>query len=1274
MLIKSIKSLFIGLVFVFSSYVILAQKIVNLDLKWVVFDKNENLPTCSYINFYQAKDSTCWVANNYGVAWYNNYNWQQLNIFKTDAQNIKNVHFKFEENNTGSLFFNYYNTIYELRKGYYKKILFQIDNNPLKIIDFAIDKHSNFLLLTIDSTSKQLALYKTIGKKAYKIWESNEEDNLNKVTLHKTRYGNVFFKVKNEIFSINGFKLNSIWSSQKKDLLEISLLEEDSCGCFYLQLKEGYNYTYQYCFHRDGTEYSLQNYTLPFEESVVSSDADINGNEIFLTKDNNFYLKRNDNWYKVSIPSHLKNCNFVRFDKEGDIWIGNNNKIIRFSTYNKLFTNVRLGATFKDNIVNSLCVDKDGFIWIAEATKIVKLNSDYTIAQEFNVNPAVTFTCINIDDQNNVWVSSGKTENSTYRYKNNKWELMNSQNGFINAPVHKILKNKDGSLLFLCLNNNGSREKGSGLYQLKNNLLYTKQYPKVPKDARIYSYLECKNGTIWIGSLRGLYKIQNSQVTYITKVDSNDIVRVMDLVEDKNGIVYFNTNSIGLCKIMPNNKIEKINTPIIFDFSQITSDLLIDKDNILWITSPSSLWAFKDDLFFEYKTETGLPYPTCWPVVTNNNDIIVGTLGGGISVIHKGNFITQKPQVTTSIIQGNENKPLLLWNYFAYKKPFQDEELLFSYSIDNGNWSEFTNKRTIDLSQLKPGKHLLNYKIKNEFSDLITGIYSNETIIFIAPPFYFNIWFIIPISFLTLALLVIVFIYFKERNQNYYVILANEKKLSSLINSMPFKTIVLDKEGHCIHNFVNDKNTLSTFTKNNNFIDEFNDTNKTIMLNSIANCLATKSKEIFTYHEVKNDTFYEITLSPYDDLSSNQLVTAVIIDITDKIKNIAELEQAKIIAESADKAKMIFLSNMSHEIRTPMNAIMGIADIMLDEHLEQTQKDNLNIIKRSAENLVIIINDILDISKIEAGRIEFEKIEFSLPELLQQVCKTFQFKAQKKGLTLDYQMDTQVPNVIIGDPTRMSQILINLIGNAIKFTHKGFVKLQVSAFSKNEQTVNIQFSIIDSGVGIAKDKLETIFESFSQENIKVTRKYGGTGLGLTISKRLCELQGGKILVTSEVNHGSNFTVQIPFEFSDRKEINNKPKNNLKDLKGLKIMVVEDNKINQILAKQLLTKWQIEVDMADNGLIALEKLKTKTYDLILMDLQMPEMDGYETTIAIRSGQVNGINKHIPIIALTADAFAETKKQAILTGMNDFVTKPFKQDELFLKISKHAFNLN
>lgn len=1274
MLIKSVKSLFIGLVLVFSSYVTLAQKIVNLDLKWVVFDKNENLPNCSYISFHQTKDSTCWVANNYGVAWYNNYNWHQFNIFKTDVQNIKNIRFKFEEDSVGRLFFNYFDTIYALHKEYYKKILFQINQKPLKIVDFVIDKQNNFLLLTEDAARKNLILYKTIHNKAYKIWESSDEENINKSTLHKTRYGHVFLKVKNEIYAINGFKLNNVGLGLKKELLTLSLLEEDSSGRFYLQLKEGYNFTYHYYFQWDGKQYKIQNYTLPFEENVVSNDIDINGNELFLTKDNNFYLKRSNEWFKVSIPSHLKNCNFVKFDLEGNIWIGNNNKIIRFTTYNNVFTNVRLGATFKDNIVNSLCVDRQGYIWIAEATKIVKLNPDYSIAQEFNVNPAITFTCINIDDQNNIWIGSGKTSKSTYRYNGTKWELMTSHNGFMDAPIHKIIKHKDGSLLFLCLNNQGSKEKGSGLYQLKNNLLWIKEYDNVPKDIRVYSYLETKDGTIWIGALKGLYKIKNKQVTYINKVDSNDIVRVMDLVEDKKGIVYFNTNSIGLCKILPNDKIEKLNTPIIFDFSQITSDLLVDQDNILWITSPSSLWAYKDDLFFEYKTEMGLPYPTCWPVIANKNDIIVGTLGGGISIIHKNNFIHKEPKVTTSIIQENENKPVLLWNYFAYRKPFNDEELLFSYQIDNGRWSHFTNKRTIDLGNLKAGKHLLHYEIKNEFSDLITGVYMNEEIILIAPPFYLNTWFIIPIGLLTLSLFIIVFIYFKERNQNYRVILANEKKLSSLINSMPFQTIVLDREGNGVHNFSNAKNKHFSFANCKNFVHELEKETKEGLLQSIAQCIATQNKEIYTYHEKKTNTFYEITFSPYDDLLKDQLVTAVIIDITDKIKNIAELEQAKIVAESADKAKMVFLSNMSHEIRTPMNAIMGIADIMLDEQIDENQKDNLNIIKRSAENLVIIINDILDISKIEAGKIEFEKIEFSLPHLLEQVYKTFQFKAEKKGVTLTYLLESQVPPIIIGDPTRMSQILINLVGNAIKFTHNGFVKLYVHTLNKNEKTVTLQFNVIDSGVGIAQDKLETIFESFSQENIKVTRKYGGTGLGLTISKRLCELQGGNISVSSKVGQGSTFAVQIPFEYSNRIEISNKSKNNLKDLKGLKILVVEDNQINQILAKQLLTKWHIEVDMADNGLIALEKLKLKKYDLILMDLQMPEMDGYETTIAIRSGQINSIDKNIPIIALTADAFAETKKQALLTGMNDFVTKPFKQDELFLKISKHAYDLN
>lgn len=403
-------------------------------------------------------------------------------------------------------------------------------------------------------------------------------------------------------------------------------------------------------------------------------------------------------------------------------------------------------------------------------------------------------------------------------------------------------------------------------------------------------------------------------------------------------------------------------------------------------------------------------------------------------------------------------------------------------------------------------------------------------------------------------------------------------------------------------------------------------------------------------------------------------------DISDKKLNELALLKAKDDAIRAASAKSDFLSNMSHEIRTPMNAIVGITELLMQK-IEQPQNiEYLQSIKYSADNLLFIINDILDFSKIEAGKITLEKVPFNLIELLQELKKSFLHQAKEKGINLLLELDKNIPAFIIGDSHRLNQILVNLIGNAIKFTSKGSISINVKTKSENKDTCIFEFSISDTGIGISKDKQNSIFESFNQAYTDTSRKFGGTGLGLAITKNLIELQGGKIWLVSDIGKGSTFYFELTFNKSNI-EPNTTPAIRIpqpttttsnianRSLDGARILLVEDNSMNQFLATQILKKWNAEVHLAETGREALTMLKNNSFDLVLMDLQMPEMSGYEATTYIRKGN-NGIrNTKIPIIALTADAFEETKTRVLQTGMNDFITKPFKQDELFTKIVKH-----
>lgn len=397
---------------------------------------------------------------------------------------------------------------------------------------------------------------------------------------------------------------------------------------------------------------------------------------------------------------------------------------------------------------------------------------------------------------------------------------------------------------------------------------------------------------------------------------------------------------------------------------------------------------------------------------------------------------------------------------------------------------------------------------------------------------------------------------------------------------------------------------------------------------------------------------------------------------TEIITEQKEVKEELIRAEQSAIAKANFLSTMSHEIRTPMNAVLGFTTILL-QNAREDQIEHLKLIKYSGDNLLVLINDILDFSKIEAGKIDFEKVDFNIKELIYNIQGALLEKARNKGILLKVRLDDKLPEMVMGDPVRLGQILTNLASNAVKFTETGKVIISASVVSQSKESkcMNIVFEVKDTGIGIPKDKQEFIFESFTQASSETSRKYGGTGLGLAISKRLIELQGSSIQLDSEPGKGSSFSFHLDMDISTPYLVTNtyvdaneskQPNIQEKTLKGLRILIVDDNKINVLLVKQFFKLWNIESDKAENGLIAVEKVQQKDYDLILMDLQMPVMDGYDATRAIRKLKGDKY-KALPIIALTASAVGDVKAEVLKSGMNDYISKPFNPETLFNKIN-------
>jgi PAS domain S-box-containing protein len=425
--------------------------------------------------------------------------------------------------------------------------------------------------------------------------------------------------------------------------------------------------------------------------------------------------------------------------------------------------------------------------------------------------------------------------------------------------------------------------------------------------------------------------------------------------------------------------------------------------------------------------------------------------------------------------------------------------------------------------------------------------------------------------------------------------------------------------------------------------------------------------------------------SVYKDDRGNVLgVVIVARDVTDQKRIATELIEAKVfaelatgiaeeakskaesatrIAEDAVKAKQQFLSNMSHEIRTPMNSIIGFTKVVLKTDLSAKQKEYLTAIKISGDALIMLINDILDLAKVDAGKMTFEQTPFKMALSISAMLHLFETKIQEKNLELVKEYDNKIPEVLVGDPVRLHQIILNLVSNAVKFTTKGKITVSVHLLNEDEEKATIEFAVTDTGIGIPENKIESIFENFQQAYSSISRLYGGTGLGLAIVKQLVEPQGGSISVKSKIDEGSTFSFILSFQKTKAEaELETETFEVDEGVKNIKVLVVEDNALNQLLMKTLLDDFELEHDIAGTGKQAIGMLQNKPYDIILMDLQVPEMNGFEATAYIR----NQMKSKIPIIALTADVTTADLQKCTAVGMNDYISKPVDERLLYGKI--------
>jgi signal transduction histidine kinase/ligand-binding sensor domain-containing protein/CheY-like chemotaxis protein len=1164
--------------------------------------------------------------------------------------------------------------------------------NGLNIYDRITDKFKTINLFSEKEHSEQQTIYSLSSDNEANLWVGTDQFGVYKIYGSFENKPNSNLTTRKFNYKIKYIDLQPVFPEIKPEDIAIKYLYFDSknklwvgtnyYGLFALDFPNGIN----------GDRVAGKRFFYnPHDLNSLSDNYVLN---IVEDKFNTIWIGLYDGGINRIIPAAFSNSgkdevmhfmpviNSIKTNKKLGIlcMLEDNNENIWFGTVNEGLLNIRtsleteedINSKFKifkndpysnksimSNQVNCLFEDKSGLIWTGTDVGISIYNKS---KDNFNLTDFRDFFCTEknvsvnaiVNDENYLWVASDDFGVEGMNKKTNKKIILSNRPGdplsLSNNNVNALLKDKAGNIWIGTANGLNELEKSviskfeasadSASIPPVKEFIATGKHPNELTGNLIFCMVQGPSGLIWVGTQLGVnYFHPDSMNFYSVLIDvnnqkgiSNGIVRCLIVDNEQN--IWIGTEN-GLNRLEKRNGIvtKYFNHPS--DNNSLSNNRIASvyqsQDKTIWIgTNGGGLNRYDKtkNMFKCYTIQNGLPNSVINAIEEDKQGNLWLTTNNGLSKFNTKNETFTNYNVSDGLKSNG-------FNIGAAFKSFDGELFLGSIKGLNSFYPERITK-----NNFIPPIVITNFKI---FDKSVFG-----------PGFEKTKNTLLNDNFVQL-----------DYNQNFF---SFEFAALNYINSEKnqYKYMLQGVDAGWVNNgtrrfasYTNiDPGTYTFLVKGSNNDGVWNEKGTTITIKIIPPYYKT-----WWFRGVMAFVFAALIF----------FVTQI------RIKAIRQTKEKEVIEHSA-RMKEQFLANMSHEIRTPMNAIVGMTRLLIEKEPRGDQKKYLNAIEQSSDNLLVIINDILDFSKIEAGKLELEYIPFSISALLDGVYNTMQFKIKEKGLRLSCEVSDDVPAAVSGDRVRLNEVFLNLVGNAVKFTHHGNIK--VSCFNKGNcvdnngavipNRVNIEFSVSDTGIGIPEDRLESIFESFSQASSDTTRKFGGTGLGLTISKHLVELHGGKISVTSQPGNGTVFTFVIPFDIADSSLIERENKfdenTHLQYLSRLKLLLTEDNEFNQMVAVDTLTNYipGISIDIANNGKEAVDKVAAGNYDLILMDIQMPEMDGYTATQLIRK-QLLPPKNEIKIMAMTAGALKSEIQKCYEAGMDDYISKPFDPHLLIEKMS-------
>lgn len=1007
-------------------------------------------------------------------------------------------------------------------------------------------------------------------------------------------------------------------------------------------------------------------------------------------------------WVKVTtLPAAMRDIHGATFRRNGDLVLATSRGVMLHRNdepaWQRWWT-VDGGAR---NRVDEILPASNGDVWIGTDGGIEIRHVDGSVSwhDEALGRSLRIITGLAEDAQGGIWVSSGAYWEGAFRYHAGSWRFYGADQGLNANRIHRIHKDRDGRLWFLGLSRStgAHRTAAAAIATWFEGEFADVDIPEPFGHTRVHSFARSADGALWFSGVAGIARRQHGNWTFWGTDSGLRYGSVFAIVTDSAGGLFFGDRKNGVGHLNAAGEITYVGAGSGPVEDQVW-DLEVDEEGTLWVATRGGLSSYRDGRWTVFGSDVGLEALELWPVATPPGYVIVGSAGKGTFVLDLDLVARLHPRVWFPPTLSSEDDVVVRWTALSFEGAIPGDLIQTRSRLDGGTWSPWSTQRELTLSGLSSGSHNVEVQAAGQ-----TGQFDDPGFITdfdVAPVLYSRPIFYLPVGVSALAVLLLSVASVSRRQRDAAVLAESESRYRSFFQQAPISLWEQDASPIVAYlkelGIVAGDDLAQRLTPRVVFacvarirVLDVNEASLELFEVASLDALAGQLHRVFrresypafrdgivamlngnsrfSYETVAyslSGTRRHVVLSfavmPGASTAYSRLLVSIL-DVSAQKKAAEELQAAARAGEEANLAKSVFLANTSHEIRTPINAVMGMAQALQDEDLPPRAAEQVETVLRASESLSEIIDDLLDLSKIESGQLELTSLPFDPAQVLEGARKTLASRADDKGLFLRVAVDPSTPACVDGDRVRLRQILLNLIGNAVKFTEVGGVDVGLRAHTTDD-SVALCFEVRDTGIGIPSNRLEAVFEPFAQADSSITRTHGGTGLGLSISRRLVQIMGGHINAESEPDMGSTFRFEIrvlPAQATARPT----PAADEVDITPMRILLVEDNELNRKVAHALLRSDAHEITEADNGVVALQRFTDgPAFGAILMDLQMPEMDGITATERIRALEADNDLARTTIVALTANAMQSDRERCIKAGMDDFISKPVRKADL------------